>query len=211
MKIIEYKLFKGIILNAKLIKRALKLSYFTIIYNIAEGILAIFAGLISGSISLIGFGLDSAVESFSAVIMVWRFKKSGKIEESEEEEIEKRALKYVGYTFLILGTYVLYESLKDIYTAEIPEPSLIGIIIAIASIIIMPFLFYLKYRTGKELNSRSLIADSKQTLACAYLSAALLFGLLLNYIYGIWQADSLIGILIAIYLFKEGYKILSEK
>jgi divalent metal cation (Fe/Co/Zn/Cd) transporter len=212
MKIIEYKLFKGIILNAKLIKRALKLSYFTIIYNIAEGILAIFAGLISGSISLIGFGLDSAVESFSAVIMVWRFKKSGEIEESEEEEeIEKRALKYVGYTFLILGTYVLYESLKDIYTAEIPEPSLIGIIIAIASIIIMPFLFYLKYRTGKELNSRSLIADSKQTLACAYLSAALLFGLLLNYIYGIWQADSLIGILIAIYLFKEGYEILSEK
>jgi divalent metal cation (Fe/Co/Zn/Cd) transporter len=208
---IEYKLFKGIILNAKLTKRALKLSYFTIIYNIAEGILAIFAGLISGSISLIGFGLDSAVESFSAVIMVWRFKKSGKIEESEEEEIEKRALKYVGYTFLILGTYVLYESLKDIYTAEIPEPSLIGIIIAIASIIIMPFLFYLKYRTGKELNSRSLIADSKQTLACAYLSAALLFGLLLNYIYGIWQADSLIGILIAIYLFKEGYEILSEK
>lgn len=198
-------------MNSKLTKRALKLSYFTIIYNIVEGILSIFAGLIAGSISLIGFGLDSAVESFSAVIMVWRFKKSGKIEESKEKEIEKRALKYVGYTFLILGAYVLYESLKDIYTAEIPEPSLIGIIIAIASLIIMPLLFYLKYQTGKELNSRSLIADSKQTLACAWLSAALLFGLLMNYIYGIWQADSLIGILIAIYLFKEGYEILSER
>ena len=198
-------------MNSKLTKRALKLSYFTIIYNIAEGILAILAGLISGSISLIGFGLDSAIESFSAVIMVWRFKKSGRIEESEEEEIEKRALKYVGYTFLILGSYVLYESLKDIYMAEIPEPSLIGIIIALASIIIMPLLYYLKYRTGKELNSRSLIADSKQTLACAYLSAALLFGLLMNYIFGVWQADSLIGILIAIYLLKEGYEILSER
>jgi divalent metal cation (Fe/Co/Zn/Cd) transporter len=99
----------------------------------------------------------------------------------------------------------------NIYTGEIPEPSIIGIIIAIASIIIMPILYYLKYRTGKELNSRSLIADSKQTLACAYLSAALLFGLLMNYIFGIWQADSLIGILIAIYLLKEGYEILSEK
>lgn len=198
-------------MNSQLTKRALKLSYFTIIYNIAEGIISIFAGFIAGSLSLVGFGLDSAVESFSAVIMVWRFKKSGEIEEFEEEEIEKRALKYVGYTFLILGIYVLYESLKNIYTGEIPEPSLIGIIIAIASIIIMPLLYYLKYRTGKELNSRSLIADSKQTLACAYLSVALLFGLLMNYIFGIWQADSLIGILIAIYLLKEGYEILSEK
>ena len=105
----------------------------------------------------------------------------------------------------------MYESLKNIYTAEIPEPSLIGIIVAIASLIVMPLLFYMKYRTGKELNSRSLIADSKQTLACAYLSGALLFGLLMNYIFGIWQIDSIIGLLIAIYLFKEGYEILSEK
>ncbi len=198
-------------MNSKLNKKALNLSYFTIIYNIIEGLLSIFAGLIAGSVSLVGFGLDSAVESFSAVIMVWRFKKSGKLEESKEEEIENRALKYVGYTFLILGAYVLYESLKNIYTGEIPEPSLIGIIIAMASIIIMPALYYMKFRTGKELNSRSLIADSKQTLACAYLSGALLFGLLMNYIFGIWQADSLIGILIAIYLLKEGYEILSEK
>ena len=198
-------------MGSKLNKKALNLSYFTIIYNIAEGILSIFAGLIAGSVSLVGFGLDSAVESSSAVIMVWRFKKSGKIEEYEEEDIEKRALKYVGYTFIILGIYVLYESLKNIYTAEIPEPSLIGIIVAIASLIVMPLLFYMKYRTGKELNSRSLIADSKQTLACAYLSGALLFGLLMNYIFGIWQIDSIIGLLIAIYLFKEGYEILSEK
>ena len=198
-------------MNSKLTKRALKLSYFTVIYNIAEGILAIFAGLIAGSVSLVGFGLDSAVESFSAIIMVWRFKKSGKIGEFEEKKIENRALKYVGYTFIILGVYVLYESLKNIYNGEIPEPSFIGILIAMASIGVMPVLYYFKFRTGKELNSRSLIADSKQTLACSYLSAALLFGLLMNYIFGIWQADSLIGILISIYLLKEGYEILSEK
>ena len=145
------------------------------------------------------------------MIIVWRFRKSGKIEEFEEEDIEKRALKYVGYTFLILGVYVLYESLKNIYSGEIPEPSIIGIIIAVASIIIMPLLYYAKNRTGKELNSKSLIADSKQTLACAYLSGALLFGLLMNYIFGIWQADSVIGLLIGIYLLKEGYEILTEE
>ncbi len=198
-------------MDSKLYKRALNLAYFTIIYNITEGMLSILAGFLASNISLIGFGLDSAVESFSAFIVVWRFKKHGKISEYEEEKIEKRALKYIGYTFLILGIYILYESLQKIYTAEISEPSLFGIVITIASIIIMPSLFYMKYQTGKALNSKSLIADSKQTLACVFLSVALLFGLLLNYIYGFWQADPLIGILIAIYLFKEGYEILGGK
>jgi divalent metal cation (Fe/Co/Zn/Cd) transporter len=198
-------------MDPKLYKRALCLSYFTIIYNICEGILSIIAGFLAGSISLIGFGLDSAVESFSAFIVLWRFKQHGKISEYEEEKIEKRALKYIGYAFLILGIYILYESLKKLYMAEISEPSIFGIIIAIASIIIMPILFYMKYQTGKEINSNSLVADSKQTLACAFLSFALLFGLLMNYIYGLWQSDPLIGILIAIYLFKEGCEILSEK
>lgn len=198
-------------MDSKLYKRALNLAYFTIIYNITEGMLSILAGFLASNISLIGFGLDSAVESFSAFIVVWRFKKHGKISEYEEEKIEKRALKYIGYTFIILGVYILYESLQKLYTAEISEPSFFGIIITVASIIIMPSLFYMKYKTGKALNSKSLIADSKQTLACVFLSVALLFGLLLNYIYGLWQADPLIGILIAIYLLREGYEILSEK
>jgi len=191
-----------------LYKRALNLSYFTIIYNVIEGILSIFAGIIAGSTSLVGFGLDSVVESLSATVMVWRFRKAGIITDVEEERIEKIALKYVGYTFLILGVYILYESVNKLYTGEIPNPSLLGIILAIASILVMPFLFYLKYKTGKSLNSNSLIADSKQTLACLYLSIALLFGLLLNYLYGIWQADPVVGIVIAIYLLKEGYEIL---
>jgi divalent metal cation (Fe/Co/Zn/Cd) transporter len=197
-------------MDSKLYKRALNLSYFTIIYNISEGILSILAGFLAGSISLIGFGLDSAVESFSAFIVLWRFKKHGKISEYEEEKIEKRAIKYIGYAFFILAIYISYESLKKLYMAEISEPSIFGIIIAIASIIIMPLLFYMKYQTGKEIKSNSLVADSKQTLACAFLSLALLFGLLMNYIYGLWQADPLIGLLISIYLFTEGYKILSE-
>jgi len=195
-------------MESKLYKRALNLSYFTIIYNIVEGILSIFAGLMAGSTSLLGFGLDSVVESFSATVLVWRFRKGRGMPDDEVEKLEKKALKYIGFTFLILGFYVLYESTSKIYTGEISNPSLLGILIALASIVVMPILFYMKYKTGKSLNSKSLIADSKQTLACMYLSIALLIGLLLNYIYGIWQADPIVGILIAIYLIKEGYEIL---
>ena len=94
---------------SKLYKRALNLSYFTIIYNIIEGLLSIFAGLLAGSTSLLGFGLDSVVESFSATVLVWRFRKSGELSEDEVNKVEKRALKYIGYTFLILGIYILYD------------------------------------------------------------------------------------------------------
>jgi divalent metal cation (Fe/Co/Zn/Cd) transporter len=116
----------------------------------------------------------------------------------------------VGYTFLVLGVYVLYESLEKLYFQEAPAPSLLGIIIALASLIIMPVLFYLKHRTGKLLHSPSLMADAKQTLACAWLSAALLAGLSLNYLYGIWQADPVIGLIIVIFLLREGYETLKE-
>jgi cation diffusion facilitator family transporter len=181
-----------------------------VLYNIAEGILSILAGLWAGSVSLVGFGLDSAVESLSAMIMVWRFKKDD-LDPDEEETVEERALTYVGYTFFVLGFYVLYESISKLYRAEIPEPSLLGIIIALSSIIVMPLLFYLKYRTGKDLKSKSLIADSKETLSCFFLSIALLTGLLLNYFGGIWQADPIIGLLISAYLLREGYEILFDK
>jgi len=197
-------------MGSKLYKRALNLSYFTILYNIAEGLLSIFAGLMAGSTSLLGFGLDSVVESFSATVLVWRFRKGNDLSDNEIEQLEKKALRYIGYTFIILGLYVLYESASNFYTGEIPNPSLLGILIALASIIVMPILFYLKFKTGKSLNSKSLIADSKQTLACMYLSIALLIGLLLNYLLGIWQADSIVGIIIAIYLLKEGYEILFQ-
>ncbi|MFC1912432.1 cation transporter [Chloroflexota bacterium] len=150
--------------EAKLYKRALLLSYFSIGYNIIEFILSIIAGVLSNSIALIGFGLDSLVESLSAGIMIWRFNKHGSISEEEEERIEKRAEKLVGYTFLILAGYILYESINKLVNNEIPEPSLFGIIIALVSIILMPLLYYMKFKTGKSIKSKSLIADSKETL-----------------------------------------------
>jgi divalent metal cation (Fe/Co/Zn/Cd) transporter len=197
------------VVNMDLHKKALNLSYFTVGYNIIEGIVSILAASLSGSIALLGFGLDSFVETFSGVIMIWRFKTKRSLK--EEEIIEKRAVRLVGYTFLILAFYVVFESIKKLYWFEIPNPSFLGIIIATLSIIIMPILSYMKYKTGKLLKSRSLIADSKETLTCAILSIALLIGLALNYFLGLWQSDPVIGLLIAIFLIREGYEGLFAK
>jgi cation diffusion facilitator family transporter len=193
-------------------KKALLLSYFTVGYNVIEGIVSIIAGIMaSGSIALIGFGLDSFIESLSGGIMIWRFRKHGKVTEEEEEKAEKRATKLIASTFFILGAYVLYESIKKLWLREIPDPSLFGIIIAIVSMIAMPFLFYAKYKTGKELNSNSLIADSKETLACTFLSVALLIGLGLNYFFKLWQADPIVGLIIVVFLVREGFEVFEEK
>ena len=195
-------------MDSRLHRKALSLSYFTVGYNISEGIVSILAGLLADSIALVGFGLDSFVESLSGCVMVWRLRKHGKVSEEEEEKIEKKAVRFVSYTFFILGAYVLYESLEKLYAREIPRPSLLGISVAIVSIIVMPILFFMKYQIGKSIRSKSMIADSKETLACVFLSAALLMGLGLNYVYGLWQADPIVGLVIVFYLGKEGYSTL---
>jgi divalent metal cation (Fe/Co/Zn/Cd) transporter len=192
-------------------RKALRLSYFTIGYNVVECILAMVAGSLAGSIALVGFGLDSLVESLSGGVMIWRFARHEGMSAEEEVRLERRAIRIVGYTFFVLGAYVFYESLKKLIWQEIPTPTLLGLGIAFASIIVMPVLFYLKYQTGKSLGSISLMADSKQTLACAMLSVALLIGLGLNYFFGVWQADPAIGLLIVVILAREGYHTLKEE
>ena len=193
-------------------RKALLLSYFTVIYNILEGIISIAAGLMAGgSIALIGFGLDSFVESLSGCVMIWRFRKHDTISEEEEERIERKAEKLIGITFFVLGAYVLFESVRKLYSRSPADPSVLGIVIAVVSIIVMPVLFYLKYRTGKAIGSRSLVADSKETLACVFLSVALLIGLTLNQLYGFWQADPIVGLIIVFFLVKEGYETLTEE
>jgi divalent metal cation (Fe/Co/Zn/Cd) transporter len=195
-------------MDRQLHRRALLLSYFTVCYNVIEGILSLFAGSLVDSIALIGFGLDSFVESLSGIIVIWRFTLHGKVSEEEEEKAERKAARFIGYTFFILAAYVLYESAKKIYLQEIPGPSLFGIVLAIISLVAMPVLFYLKYQLGKAIGSRSLVADSKETLACSFLSLALLVGLGLNYLFGIWQADPIIGLIIAGFLIREGKETL---
>lgn len=195
----------------RLVKRALLLSCITVGYNFLEGAISILAGHNVDSIALIGFGLDSFVESLSGGVIIWRFSHPDSITKVEEEKIERRAVKLIGYTFLILGLYVLYESIETLYLGLSPGPSLFGIIIAVVSLITMPILFFLKYKTGKEMGSASMITDSKQTLACMMLSFALLAGLGFNYLYGLWQADPIIGLVIVIFLFREGYGALREE
>lgn len=198
-------------MSTDLRKKALILSYFTVSYNILEGVASIFFGLHAGSIALVGFGLDSFIESLSGGVMIWRFSKHGKLSSSEESKIEDKAAKLVAYTFFILAAYVVYESVKKLYYQEIPDTSLPGMFIAAISLVLMSFLFYMKFKTGKAIGSKSLIADSKETLACLFLSVALLIGLGANYLFGLWQADPIVGIIIVLFLVREGYNILTEK
>jgi divalent metal cation (Fe/Co/Zn/Cd) transporter len=192
-------------------QKALRLSYLTVGYNICEGALSLFAGSMAGSIALVGFGLDSIVESLSGGIMIWRFRRHEDLTPEEEERREKLAIKMVGWTFFGLAAYVLYESLEKLIFQEAPAPSLLGIIIAAVSLVLMPFLFFLKLRISAEAGSASLKADAKQNLACAFLSLALLVGLGLNYVAGLWQADPIIGLIIAAVLGREGYETLKEE
>ena len=193
-----------------LLKKALLLSYITVGYNIIEGVMSLIAGALAGSIALTGFGLDSFVESLSGMIMVWRLRHHDRLDGETEERMERRALKLIGATFFIFGGYVLYESVRKLYLAEIPEPSLFGIIIVLASLVVMPVLFIQKFRIGKTLGLKSLIADSKETLACVLLSASLLVGLSLNYFWRLWWADPLIGLLIVYFLVREGIEVFDE-
>ncbi len=190
----------------RLYRRGLYLEYFTVAYNILEAIVSIVFGSIANSIALIGFGLDSIVESLSGLVLVWRLSQHGKISRAAEERLERRATKFVAITFFILGVYVLFQSIRKLVVEETPEPSLPGIIIATASIIVMPLLTWQKYKTGKQIHSRALVADSKETLACAFLSVALLLGLGANYLFGFWQADPIVGLVITAFLFREGWE-----
>ena len=187
-------------------KRAIYLEYFTIGYNVFEAFASMFFGFQAGSIALVGFGLDSVVESLSGLILLWRLKKHETLTEEEEERIEHKAVRFVAITFFILGAYVLFESIKKLLYAEAPGPSLPGIIVAILSLIIMPILARKKYRIGMEIGSKALVADSKETIACALLSVALLLGLGLNYMAGIWWADPIAALVVVFFLFREGWE-----
>lgn len=166
---------------------------------------------LSGSNALLGFGLDSFVESLSGTVMIWRFWRYDPTADEEDfEKIEQRASRLVGYTFFALGGYVILDSGYTLYQQEAPETSLIGIGLAIASIIVMPVLFYLKYQLGKAIGSRSFVADSKETLACLLLSVALLIGLGAFYICRQWWVDPVAALVIAVLIVREGFETLED-
>ena len=190
----------------KLYRKGLFLEYFTVAYNVLEAVFSILFGSIAGSIALVGFGLDSIIESLSGIVLIWHLRRRRDVSAEEQEKGERRAQRFVAVTFFILGSYVLYESINKLVTNEAPETSLPGIIIASVSVIAMPLLWWLKSSTGKRLGSRALIADSKETLVCGLLSVALLLGLGANYWFGFWQADPIVGLFITLFLFREGWE-----
>lgn len=195
---------------ASLNDRALKLSYFTVGYNVLEGAASVAAGALAGSVALVGFGLDSFIESLSGSVMIWRFRHRAGGGPEAAERREQRAVRLVGYTFFVLAAYVAYEAVAMLLAAEPPGASVAGIVITALSLVVMPVLYVAKRRTGEALGSRSLAADAKQTFACVLLSAAVLAGLLLNATLGLWQVDPLLGLAIAAFLVKEGRAALRD-
>lgn len=186
-------------------QKATKLSVFTVSYNVIEGVSAFVVGSLTSSTALLAFALDSFIESISASTMIWRFRKHRS--DADEAKTEKNAYKIVGYSFMVLGAYVLYQALNNLIRMEEPDRSLFGAIIAAVSLIIMPFVSRAKYRLGKKIGSKSLIADSRQTLICVMLSAILLVGTGLNYFFGIWWADPLAAVAIALFLLRESFEM----
>jgi divalent metal cation (Fe/Co/Zn/Cd) transporter len=170
----------------------------TIIYNVAEAIIAITAGLVAGSKALIGFGLDSVIEVSSAAVVAWQFTAS------DPRTRERAALRLIAWSFFALAAFVSVESVRALRGSADADHSTVGVVLAAVSLLVMPFLSCAQRRTGHELGSATAVADSKQTLLCTYLSAVLLAGLLLNGLLGWTWADPIAALVIAAIALKEG-------
>lgn len=170
----------------------------TITYNVIEAVIAIAAGTVASSTALIGFGLDSIVEVLSAAAVAWQF--AGR----DPEARERTALKVIAVSFFGLALYVTVDTALTFAGLREPEHSTVGIVLTAVSLAVMPFLSLLERRTGKELGSASAIADSKQTLMCSHLSAAVLIGLLLNTLFGWAWADPVAGLVVVVFAVREG-------
>ena len=192
------------------LKRGLQLEYLTVGWNIAEGVIAVGAGIVAGSIALIGFGVDSFVETISGAVLIWRLTAeiSGRHDEEAIERIEERAERLVGVAFLLLAAYVAFEAVRTLINQEAPDASPVGIVLTAVSIVVMLWLARAKRRVGVALGSRAMIADAQQTYACWYLSVVALTGLALNAVFGLWWADPLAALGITVLLVREGIEAL---
>ena len=188
--------------RASIAHRGQNLEYFSIGWNVVEGLVAVIAGLIAGSISLVGFGIDSFIEVTSASVLLWRMSVDADI--ARRERNERLSLKIVGSCFLALSAYIGYESVADLVRSQAPEHSLPGIVLACVSLLVMPVLSRAKRKVGSALGSAAMHADAKQTDFCAYLSAILLVGLLLNALFGLWWADPVAALVMVPIIAKEG-------
>lgn len=199
----------GILERTAVVRRGRRLEYFTIAWNAMEGLVAVAAGVIAGSISLVGFGIDSVIEVTSGCVLLWRMSVDAYVERRERNE--KRALRVVGICFVMLAAYILYESIMDLLSKRALGHSVPGIVLACVSLVVMPLLSRAKRRVGRALGSAAMHADAKQAEFCTYLSAILLAGLLLNALFGLWWADPAAALIMVPIIAKEGIEGLQGK
>lgn len=192
----------------RLVRRGRMLEYFTIGWNVLEGLVAVGAGVLAASPSLVGFGFDSFIESTSGAALLWRL-------HTDHEELRERreliALRLVGSSFLLLAVYIAYDSIVTLVAREAPEGSYVGIALTIVSLIVMPFLARGKRKVAAQIESRALEADSRQTDFCVYLSAIALGGLVLNALFGYWWADPIAALIMVPIIAYEGVEGLRGK
>lgn len=188
------------------IARALRLTWVSLLYNLVETVVGVGAGLAAGSVALLGFGLDSVVESSSATVILWRLRaeRSGA---HTSEEAERKAIRLIAGAFFVIAAYVGAQSLFDLATGARPEESLVGLVLAAVSVVVMPVLARQKRRVAGDLGSKAVEADSTQTTLCAYISVAVLAGLAANSLFGWWWADAVAGLVIAGLAVKEGREL----
>jgi divalent metal cation (Fe/Co/Zn/Cd) transporter len=188
--------------RARLIRRGLRLNYTTIGYNLLEAVASIIAGLLAGSVALVGFGVDSAIEVTAAVAAQWRLRSD--LDPARRERAERITLQVIGWSFLALAAYVLYDSGRTLWLRERPERSVAGIVILALSVVVMPLLARAKRRVAHGLASRALEADARQTSLCAYLSVIALVGVALNALVGWWWADPVSALAMVPIIVREG-------
>lgn len=191
------------------VRRGRRLEYFTLAWNSLEGLVGVVAGAVAGSISLIGFGIDSFIEVTSGAALLWRMQVDEDVPRREHNE--RLALRIVGACFLALAVYIAIESIRDLLQHNTPERSLAGIVLACASLVAMPLLARAKRKVGNSLGSAAMRADAKQADFCTWLSAILLIGLLLNALLGWWWADPVAGLAMVPIIAKEGIEGIQAK
>ncbi|HEY0079280.1 MAG TPA: cation transporter [Pyrinomonadaceae bacterium] len=194
--------------RAKEVRRGRRLEYLTVAWNSLEGLIAIGAGIVAGSVALVGFGFDSVIEVTSGAALIWRLHMDAP---ARRERAEQVALKLVGVSFLLLAAYVASDAALSLVRRESPEASYAGIALAVLSLVVMPLLARAKRRVAASIESRALEADSRQTDICAYLSAILLGGLLLNALLGWWWADPVAALAMTPIIAREGVQALRGK
>jgi divalent metal cation (Fe/Co/Zn/Cd) transporter len=188
--------------RAILVQRGLRLNYLTIGYNTLEAIVALVAGIVAGSVALVGFGIDSVIEVSASLAAQWRLRSD--LDPDRRERVENVTMRIIGGTFLALAIYVAYDSLHTLLLREEPAGSLPGVVLLVLSVIVMPVLARAKRRVAAGLGSGALTADAKQTSLCAYLSVIALVGVALNTIMGWWWADPIAALAMVPIIAKEG-------